>query len=148
MSSLGWGRLHGVGIEQLDVDHRIISNLAIQLDDALETDQSRDVVANIISVIAEFTRHHILRESAVWKDRGSVPSPSHQNDHKQLVAELDLIAARWSVGEWTMTEDMLRIRPFLNPSIHTHHSAEQSPATGLTGQSPTDPIFGSAAHGA
>ncbi len=148
MSSLGWGRLYGIGIEQIDADHSIISNLVIQLDDAFETDQSREIVTNLISVIAEFTRHHVRRELEVWRTLESTPSPSHLNDHNHLVAELELIVARWSAGEWSMTEDMRRIKPFLDTHSHRHNPLGRRSDINAVDQTPNGPFIGSSAHGA
>ena len=117
MSSLGWGRLYGVEIEQINADHRIISNLLIQLDDAIETDQSRDIVANIVSVIVEFTYHHLRRENDYWAGHDHPPSQDHTHDHVQMVAELESMLVGWQNGEWTIAQDLKRIRPLLDVHI-------------------------------
>ena len=148
MTSLEWGRLYGVGVEQLDQDHLVVSNLAVQLDDALETDQSRDIVANIISVIAEFTRHHIRRENAVWKLLGSEPSSTHMTEHSGLVAELELISARWQGKDWTITDDILRIRPLLDAHIHGRHAIKHRHTYQPSAAVVREPVLGGSANGA
>ena len=106
MPFLGWGRLDDVGSEQIETDHRIISDLLIQLHDAVDTDQGRDIVANILTVIVEFTRHHMGRE------RGELTE--HTQNHADLAAELEQIVSRWQDGGRSVAEDLRRLRPLLD----------------------------------
>lgn len=104
MTLMHWDRHYGSGIEQLDTEHRIISELIVQLDDAVDTGQGRDVVTNIFSVLDEFIRFHRQREEAILTRQDISPSPgsdavaAHLQDHEALLQGLRYISQHWEAG--------------------------------------------------
>jgi hemerythrin len=89
MTALGWGRLYGISAEQIGADHRIISDLILQLDDAVETGQSHDVVTNIVAALIEFTHHHLLREQSLETESRPDSSFSHARLHVDMINRLN-----------------------------------------------------------
>lgn len=111
MTSLEWGRLHHVDDKQIDTDHQVIASLIVQLGDAVETDQSRDIVANIINAIAEFTEHHIKREGAFWADAGIYPVLQHAQQHSMIVSVMEAMSTNLRAGIWPVSDEIRRIKP-------------------------------------
>ena len=144
MTSLEWGRLHGVNVDQLDADHGVIASLLVQLDDAIETDQSHDIVSNIVAVIGEFTDHHMMREAAVWTAQGIPPMASHTEDHAALVRSMNSLTANLLNGIWSLSDDLSRIRPVLNAHIY----CSDGPASHHPAPSSLAPIVGGLVNGA
>lgn len=104
MTLMHWDRHYGSGIEQLDTEHRIISELIVQLDDAVDTGQGRDIVTNIFSVLDEFIRFHRQREEAILTRQDIPPDLSphdiakHLQDHDALLEGLLYISQHWDAG--------------------------------------------------
>ena len=144
MTSLEWGRLHDVTVEQLEADHGVIANLVVQLDDAIETDQSHDIVSNIVVAIGEFTDHHMQREAAVWARTEALPSPQHVQQHGIIVKTMTALAADLRSGKWTIADELNRIRPVLN----AHVSRGDGLATHTPAPSSLAPIVGGFVNGA
>lgn len=99
MTLVGWSDGYSVGNPMLDSDHRIILNLLNQLHDATETGQSRDVVASVLNVLAEYTEHHFRREELVMAEIGYPGRAEHANAHRDMVERVHAIRRRWQAGE-------------------------------------------------
>ena len=122
MTSLEWGRLHSVDAKQLDADHAVIADLMTQLSDAVETDQSHEIISNIVAAIREFTDHHLKREAAVLAVMGTAPLPGHYHLHTQAIDAMTDMTARIIAGEWSIVHDLGHIRPILDLHLHLLHA--------------------------
>jgi hemerythrin len=98
MALLRWGEAFGVGNAALDADHRILIDLLNQLDDALETGQSRQVVGSVINALFEYTGHHFRREEAMLREAGYPALESHVALHHALEDRARDICDRWVSG--------------------------------------------------
>ena len=111
MTSLEWGRLHHVDNQQIDTDHHVIANLIVQLGDAVETDQGREIVSNIINAIAEFSQHHIKREIAFWADTQARPVLQHTQQHNMIINAMKAMDANLRAGIWPAIHEIQQIKP-------------------------------------
>lgn len=120
MTLMPWDRHYGAGIEQLDTDHRIIWDLIVQLDDAVDTGQGRDIVTNIFSVLQEFIRLHCRREeAALARLSGTTASDhltsasaaaAHRREHDALLEGLLYVSQQWEAGERDVQDFVRAIR--------------------------------------
>lgn len=99
MAAMTWSESFGVGNAMLDSDHRILFNLLNQLHDAVDTGQSRDVVASVVKVLVEYTEHHFAREEALLEQAGFPHLDGHRQAHRALEARVRDIRDRWAAGE-------------------------------------------------
>lgn len=99
MALVGWSDGYSVGNAMLDSDHRILLNLLNQLHDATETGQSREVVASVLNVLAEYTEHHFRREELVMAQIGYPHRAEHERTHRALEERVAAIRDRWQSGE-------------------------------------------------
>lgn len=101
MAWMAWDKTMSVGHAVLDSDHRILIDLINQLDDAIETGQSRDVVGSVLNVLTEYIEHHFRREEALMAV-AAVPSlDGHAAAHRQLEERVTLVRDRYRGGERT-----------------------------------------------
>lgn len=108
MAGLTWTESYSVGNALLDSDHRILMNLVNQLQDALETGQSRDVLGSVVNVLAEYTEHHFRREEAMLARSGFPGLDGHRAEHRRLEAEVRAVRDRWLAGDrQALGEDVL-----------------------------------------
>ncbi len=99
MASVPWDESYSVGNAALDSDHRILITLLVQLHDAMDTGQSRDVVGSIINALAEYVDHHFQREEVILLRVGYPDTDAHCNAHRVLAAKVATIRDRWLAGE-------------------------------------------------
>jgi len=105
MALMVWDESFDVGHAALDSDHRILVNLLNQLQDAMETGQSRQVVGSVINVLAEYTEHHFRREEAMLAQAGYPRIDAHLALHRQLEERVRDIRDRWTAGDRTALGD-------------------------------------------
>lgn len=97
--SVVWDEGMSVGNPLLDSDHRILITVLNQLDDARDTGQSREVVASVVNVLAEYTEHHFQREEAIMAQAGYPHLAAHAALHRALETRVRDIRARWQGGD-------------------------------------------------
>ncbi|MGE5545632.1 MAG: bacteriohemerythrin [Solirubrobacterales bacterium] len=119
MAVLAWIEAFSVGNELLDADHRILIDLVNQLDDAVETGQSRDVVGSVLNVLTEYVQHHFRREEAMLAKSGFPERDAHATQHRALEQQVRDIRQRWMAGDRTvLQEDVLAfLRKWLTDHI-------------------------------
>ena len=142
MTALGWGRLYGVGVKQLDADHRIISELTRQLDDAVETGQSHDVVANVVTAIVEFTQHHMRREQSVSADSDEKPSSEHVEFHREIIDRLEDLLGQGCASR-SFDQDIVRIKHLSDQLLR----ADSPQDDGMSMIAPPQSSMSGASHG-
>lgn len=99
MVVLVWDERLAVGHPQLDADHRILIAILNQLQDAIETGQSRDVIGSVINVLAEFAEHHFTREERAMELAGFPGCEAHARIHRSIEAEVYSVRDRYRAGE-------------------------------------------------
>ena len=110
MAVVAWDVSYSVGNSLLDSDHRILFTLIHQLQDAMETGQSREVVGSIVGVLAEYTEHHFRREEAMFNATGYPDAAAHALQHQALVGKVAAIRDRWTAGEReALCDDVLKL---------------------------------------
>ncbi|KIL96789.1 Hemerythrin [Paramagnetospirillum magnetotacticum MS-1] len=88
-----------MGNPLLDSDHRILFDLLIQLFDATDTGQSRDVIGSVLSALSEYTEHHFRREEAMLAATGFPEIEPHKAEHRRLEGQVRDIVSRYQAGE-------------------------------------------------
>ncbi|KAF0222747.1 MAG: hemerythrin-like [Rhodospirillaceae bacterium] len=109
MAVLTWSETYSVGSAMIDSDHRILINLINQLQDAIETGQSRDVVGSVINVLVEYVEHHFHREEALMTEIGYPEREQHIQSHRDLENRVREARQRWMAGERQVLDDDLMV---------------------------------------
>ncbi len=99
MTSIAWSEAFSVGNPLLDSDHRILIDLLIQLYDAIDTGQSRDVVGSVLSALSEYAEHHFRREEGMMAACGYPGLEAHKAEHRQMEARVRDTRDRYRAGE-------------------------------------------------
>ncbi|CAA7622981.1 bacteriohemerythrin [Magnetospirillum sp. SS-4] len=108
MAWVAWNESLAVGNALLDSDHRLLIDLLNQLHDAIDTGQSRDVIGNVVSVLAEYVEHHFQREEAIMADAGFPGMDAHLSQHRDLGGRVRRVRDRYLAGErGALAEDVV-----------------------------------------
>ncbi|MDA8230492.1 MAG: hemerythrin family protein [Magnetospirillum sp.] len=99
-----------VGNALLDADHEILLDLLRQLDDAVETGQTRDVVASVVNVLVEYAGYHFRREEAILAQSGFPDIEDHGRQHQALEKSLFSVKEQCLAGKWEALCDDARAR--------------------------------------
>lgn len=99
MALMAWSEAYGVGNALLDSDHRILIDLLNQLDDAVDTGQSREVVGTVVNVLVEYTEHHFRREEAIMRAADFPGLAQHESEHRSLEGRVRDLRDRWAAGD-------------------------------------------------
>lgn len=119
MPVLTWSEAYSVGSALIDSDHRILINLLNQLQEAMETGQSREVLGSVINVLAEYVEHHFHREEALMERIGYPHGDTHKISHRDLECRVREIRDRWMSGDRQVLDDdlMLFLKRWLSDHI-------------------------------
>ncbi|MCR6632632.1 MAG: bacteriohemerythrin [Magnetospirillum sp.] len=110
MAVTAWSEAYGVGNAMLDADHRILINVINQLQDAIETGQSREVVATVLNVLAEYTEHHFRREEALMAAAAYPELDHHRLAHRAFEERVRNLRDRWLGSErGALDEEVLEL---------------------------------------
>lgn len=99
MAGTSWNDSYSVGNDLLDSDHRILFDLVDQLQDAVETGQSRDVVGSVVNVLAEYVEHHFRHEESLMARSRYPDLAAHACLHRRLEHEVRDVRDRWQAGD-------------------------------------------------
>lgn len=99
MTSIAWSEAFSVGNPLLDSDHRILIDLLVQLFDATDTGQSRDVVGSVLSALSEYAEHHFRREEVMMAASGYPDIEAHKAEHRRLETHVRDVSGRYRAGE-------------------------------------------------
>lgn len=87
------------GSTLLDSDHRILVSLVNQLHEAMDSRQGYEVVASIVTVLAEYLEHHFRREEDALTRGGFPLTAELARDHRAFEAAVQDLRTRWQAGE-------------------------------------------------
>lgn len=118
MALVAWDESYSVGNALLDSDHHILINLLNQLYDAIDTGQSRDVVASVVNVLTEYVEHHFQREEAILNQVGFPECESHFAEHRILEGRFQEMRARWISGNRQVLDE--EVLEFLKNWLTNH----------------------------
>ena len=110
-----WDEDLSVGIEQIDVDHKILVSLLNKASDHSLTNKE---VEEILDELLIYTLYHFKREEAVMKASGFPGLAEHQKLHKDLADNAVKLAGEWR--EKHSPEVILELLKFLRAWLVKH----------------------------
>lgn len=118
MLGMGWTMDMSVGVEDLDADHRVVLGLVWRLDQAIRERETFEVVASLLTVIAELTEAHIRREEEVTRRLGQNVDADHAYTH---AAFLDWVQRLRDDFRYTRDRERVRtVLPVIRDWWHHH----------------------------
>ena len=88
MPAMIWTPSMSVGIEALDMDHKMLFGLINQLDSAIASGEADEIVATIINGLLDYTEYHFGREEAMMRACDYAALDSHVAKHQNIGAAL------------------------------------------------------------
>jgi len=80
-----WSDTLSVGIEEIDVQHKVLVGLVNEMHDAIRDHHGSDVVREILGRLAEYTRIHFAVEESLMRILGYPEYEDHKGEHEELI---------------------------------------------------------------
>jgi hemerythrin len=112
-----WSEDIAVHHGQLDTEHKYLIGIINELHDAIADGRGREVIADTLTRLADYTIWHFDREEQIMRRVGYPHLDEHVAQHGALIDELGKRAWELEVGEDAVTE---RTMAFLKDWIYTH----------------------------
>lgn len=110
----------------IDQQHKKLVNMFNKLNEAVENNESRENIYQIIDDIISFTRVHFATEEQIMARSGYLGIEAHKEMHQQLIDEaLHLKGKLDYVGEEMFT-DWLNHWPFARVLAHIQYADQQA----------------------
>jgi hemerythrin-like metal-binding protein len=85
MTKMLWNQEMGVGVQELDEDHKELVTLLNEVEDATATGQRRDSINEIVDRLMESVKTHFAREEAFLVEFGYPGAAAHQCEHDLML---------------------------------------------------------------
>ncbi|MEN8178531.1 MAG: bacteriohemerythrin [Pseudomonadota bacterium] len=80
-----WSDALSVGIEEIDEQHKVLAGLVNRMHDAIHKRHGSDVVKDILTELAEYTRIHFAVEESLMRILGYPGYEEHKKIHEELL---------------------------------------------------------------
>ncbi len=106
-ATLDWGPAWFTGHPVIDADHKMLVQYVNELNDAMTNGKGRDVAANVLRKLVQYTRDHFGREEVIWRDGGLLSLSDHLKTHGDLVAKVQAFEQEFLAGKASLTGDLM-----------------------------------------
>ncbi len=95
MASIAWRELMGVGIPEIDADHRTLLTLANDLYGAIGDEEERLILGSVLKAVCDFADSHFAREETLMAAVGYPGQAAHIAAHDRLRGRAAALARRY-----------------------------------------------------
>ena len=104
---LRWGDNWLTGHPAIDAEHQTLVQCINDLNQALNEGNAREILAQILSRLVDYTQRHFANEEAIWT-AASVPGlESHLNAHRHLLAKVGEFHAEFAAGRADVSLELM-----------------------------------------
>lgn len=89
MATFAWNQSYSVRVQQLDAQHQKLFDTINSLADAMRMGKGQDVVSEVVRQLVAYTRTHFQQEEALMLKTGYPGLAAHQQQHAQLLADVE-----------------------------------------------------------
>jgi len=87
---------HGVGIAEIDLQHRRLVEIINQIDAALDAGADAATLRELLDVLIQFTEFHFFTEEHYMRRHGFPDEATHREGHHHLVDQLLALRAEFA----------------------------------------------------
>lgn len=131
MTAIAWSSAFETGIYEIDNQHRRLVDYLNQLAEvAGQLDPDREVVANVIEEVIDYTLYHFAFEEELLEETGYALLDAHKQVHRHFIDRVRALRARFRAGEMCARELNDTLTRWLFDHIrHADTAAIQRPET-------------------
>lgn len=98
MTLMEWSDQLSVGVDMIDMDHKVLVDQINMLHDALQDGSGQDMIGSVLNVLIDYTAYHFDREHQLMEATGYPESETHLREHRLLVKKVREIQAGYQAG--------------------------------------------------
>ncbi len=107
MALLTWNETYSVKIKKFDDQHRKLIDLINQLHDAMLVGKGKDVMADVLNSLVDYTRTHFAAEETLMKLHGYPDYEQHKKEHNALVMQVLDVQKQLREGTTPITQAIM-----------------------------------------
>ena len=92
-------KLYGIGIAELDQQHRKLIDLINELNTAISRGEQKGVVGSVLAGLADYVKYHFSEEEALMEKLNYSGIDSHKKQHAHFVNRITNILKRMKKGD-------------------------------------------------
>lgn len=124
MALLTWSSALSVGIEQMDDQHKKLVKMLHELNAAMASGKSKDLLGPLLKSLLDYTRYHFAAEEALLMREKYPPLTAHRGLHRDLTKQVEVYIRRFEDGEISLS---VPIMDFLQDWLREHIQKEDRP---------------------
>lgn len=107
MPLISWKEKHSVGIAEIDAQHKRLFAIMNELNDAMASEQAKDILEGILDRLVNYTATHFVTEERLMKEHGFAGHDAHKKVHAQLTAKVRDFQDDYHQGRVAMSIDVM-----------------------------------------
>ncbi len=137
-ATLQWGPAWFTGKAVIDADHKMLVQYVCELNHAMLDGKGRDVMAEVLGKLVQYTRDHFAREEIIWSNGGLKSLVEYQQKHADLVTKVEAFQREFAAGTATLSADIMSfLREWLIGHVFKTDKAGVREISGQAGQTAT-----------
>ncbi len=117
MALLEWNSSYSVGIQPMDRQHTVLFGLLNSLHFSMMKGQAQTLTGPLLKKLIDYTHTHFAEEEALMAKAGYPGLPDHRVKHRDLLKQVEDLAARHQRGEMAVNLQLLN---FLRDWLSNH----------------------------
>lgn len=101
-----WSNELSVGIEEIDMQHKVLVDLLNQIHDAIMQRQGAEVTSEIIERLGEYTRIHFAVEESLMRILHYPEYEQHREYHEHLIEQLNGFRSKLEAGKSSISFEL------------------------------------------
>jgi hemerythrin len=117
MSLFAWKDTYSIGVAEIDAQHRRLFSLADELHSAMNTGKGKDVMAQVLQNLINYTKSHFATEEQLMQRCAYKDFAAHKAQHDALTKKVLELQTEFRAGKLMITIDVMQ---FLSSWLRQH----------------------------
>jgi hemerythrin len=101
-----WSSQLSVGIEEIDVQHKVLVDLLNQVHEAIQQRHTAEVTGDIVRRLEEYTRVHFAVEESLMRILHYPDYERHKEEHDKLIGQLNELHDKLDSGKGSISFEL------------------------------------------
>ena len=117
MPLMDWKEEYSVKISQIDQQHKKLTEMVNELNDAMKIGKGKDTIGNIINGLTNYTMTHFRTEEKYFDQFGYPETDTHKKEHAAFVEKVADFRAKFESKQRLLT---IEVMDFLSDWLKKH----------------------------
>jgi hemerythrin len=117
MAYIVWNEKYSVGVKEIDLQHKKLTDLINGLHDAMKEGKGKDVLARVLQDLINYAASHFATEEKYMTQFKYPAYPAHKGEHEKFVKKVLDLQKDFNSGTAVMT---LEVMNFLKDWLFNH----------------------------